>query len=182
MTFCLVCIFRRTLLCKTSKVVPYCLHAQLHWLPIFDRIKYKLSCIRYNAATAFIPQYRAEHLQTYTPPPRLRSAADARKFQIPLFKKKKKKEKEKERYSCQRSFCYQGPVTWNNSPFSVGYSETYTSFRSLQKTYCPKSSSNHKLFTSAVPVYLPCKQLFISVLLSLFCFLFVCLFFAGVCS
>ena len=89
----------------------------LHWLPISDRIKYKLSCMCYNSVTASTPQYLADLLQIYTPSRTLRSTADTRKLKIPPFKKK---------YSSQRSFSYQGPVTWNNLPFSIRHTRTYS--------------------------------------------------------
>ena len=52
--------------------------------------------------------------------------ADTRKLKIPLFKKK---------YSGQRSFSYQGPVTWNNLPFSIRHTQTYSSFKSQLQTF-----------------------------------------------
>ena len=93
----------------------------LHWLPISDRITYKLSCMCYNSVTA--PQHLADILQIHTPSRTLRSTAGTRKLKIPLFKKK---------YSGQRSFSYQGPVTWNNLPLST---RTYSSFKSQLKTH-----------------------------------------------
>ena len=51
----------------------------------------------------------------YTPSRTLRSTTDTRKLKIPLFKKK---------YSGQRSFSYQGPVIWNNLPFSIRHTHT----------------------------------------------------------
>ena len=98
----------------------------LHWLPISDRITYKLSCMCYNSVTASTPQYLADLLQIYTPSRTLRSTTDTRKLKIPLFKKK---------YSGQRSFSYQGPVTWNNLPFSIRHTQTYSSFKSQLKTH-----------------------------------------------
>ena len=49
---------------------------ELHWLPITDCIKYKLSCKWYAAVTDSNPHYLAELLQTYIPSRTLRSAAD----------------------------------------------------------------------------------------------------------
>ena len=98
----------------------------LHWLPISDRITFKLSCMCYNSVTASTPQYLADLLQIYTPSRTLRSTADTRKVKIALIKKK---------YSGQRSFSYQGPVTWNNLPFSIRHTQTYSSFKSQLKTH-----------------------------------------------
>ena len=79
----------------------------------------------YSSVTASTPQYLADLLQIYTPSRTLRSTADTRKLKIPLFKKK---------YSDQRSFSYQGPVTWNNLPFSIRHTQPY-SFKSQLKTH-----------------------------------------------
>ena len=98
----------------------------LLWLPISNRITYKLSCMCYNSFTASTPQYLTDLLQIYTPSRTLRSTADIRKLKIPLLKKK---------YSGQRSFSYQGPVTWNNLPFSIRHTQTYSSFKSQLKTH-----------------------------------------------
>ena len=72
-------------------------------------------------------------LQIYTPSRTLRSTADARKLKIPLFKKK---------YSGQRSFSYQGPVTWNNllSPFATHKHTPHLS-HSWKPTCFPKPSN-----------------------------------------
>ena len=57
----------------------------LHWLPISERITYKLSCMYYNSVNASTPQYLADLLQIYTPSRILRSTAETRKLKIPLF-------------------------------------------------------------------------------------------------
>ena len=98
----------------------------LYWLPISDRITYKLSCMCCNSVTPSTPQYHADLLQIYMPSRTLRSTADKHKLKIPLFKTK---------YSCQRSFSYQGPVTWNNLPFSIRHTQTYSSFKSQLKPH-----------------------------------------------
>ena len=59
----------------------------LHWLPISDRITYKLSCMCYKSVTASTPQYLADLLQIYTPSRTLRFTTDTRKLKIPLSKR-----------------------------------------------------------------------------------------------
>ena len=98
----------------------------LQWLPISDRITYKLSCMCYNSVIVSTPQYLTDLLQIYMPSRTLQSTADTHKLKISLFKKK---------YSGQRSISYQGPVTWNNLPFSIHHTQTYTSFKSQLKTH-----------------------------------------------
>ena len=40
------------------------------------------------------------------------------------------------------SFCCKGPVTWNNLPFSIRHTQTYSSFKSHLRThFSPKPSS-----------------------------------------
>ena len=82
--------------------------------------------------TASTPQYLADLLQIYTPSCTLRSTPDARKLKIPLFKKK---------YSGQRSFSYQGPVTWNNLPFSIRHTHTPQLSHNWKPTCFPKPSN-----------------------------------------
>ena len=102
----------------------------LYCLPISDRITYKLSCMCYNSVTASTPQYLADLLQN-TPSRTLQSTADTRKLKIALFKKE---------YSSQRSFSYQGPVTWNNLPSP---SATHKHTPHLSHNWKPTSS--HKI-------------------------------------
>ena len=79
-----------------------------------------------NSITASTPQYFTDLLQIYMPCCTLWSTIDMRKLKIPLFKRK---------YSGQRSFSYQGPVTWNNLPFSIRHTQTYSSFKWQLKTH-----------------------------------------------
>ena len=115
----------------------------------------------YNAITASTPQYLADLLQIYTPSHTLRSTADTHKLKIhPLFKKK---------YSGQRSFSYQRPVTWNNLPFSFRHTQTYSSFKSVDNPlvlpnlpvepsfWCSLYLiSNHEMFPSSMYCLLHC--------------------------
>ena len=86
----------------------------------------------YNSVTASTPQYLADLLQIDTPSRTLRSTADTRKLKIALFKKK---------YSGQRSFSYQGQVTWNNLPFSIHHTHTPHLSHNWKPTCSPKPSN-----------------------------------------
>ena len=117
-------IFRTT---RSAHVTPM-LHS-LHWLPIEQRIEYKLSLIISHQA----PIYLSELLHLYTPSRQLRSSADNRVFRIPSFQTK----------SCgQRSFSYQAPVIWNQLPVSVRHSTSVSSFKSSLKTFLFKNKTN----------------------------------------
>ena len=98
----------------------------LHWLPIEQRIEYKLSLLSFKIISHQAPIYLSELLHFYTPSRQLRSSIDTRVFRIPSFRTK----------SCgQRSFSYQAPVIWNQLPISVCHSTSVSSFKSSLKTF-----------------------------------------------
>ena len=85
-------IFRTT---RFAHVTPM-LHS-LHWLPMEQRIEYKLSLLSFKIISHQAPIYLSELLHLYTPSRQLRSSTDTRVFRIPSFRTK----------SCsQRSFSY----------------------------------------------------------------------------
>ena len=71
-------LFRPT---RSAHVIPM-LHS-LHWLPIEQRIEYKLSLLCYKIISHHAPIYLSELLHHYTPSRQLRSSADTRAFRIP---------------------------------------------------------------------------------------------------
>ena len=78
------------LIFKTSKwthVSP--LLAKLHWLPIAQRIDYKMSSLCYDVVSDTAPLYLSDLLCLYVPSRSLRSSADTRIFRIPTRKKEK---------------------------------------------------------------------------------------------
>ena len=75
-------IFRTT----RSAHVTYMLHS-LHWLPIEQRIEYKLSLLCFKIISHQAPIYLSE-LHLYTPSRQLRSSTDTRVFRIPSFRTK----------------------------------------------------------------------------------------------
>ena len=77
------------LISKTSK----CTHvspllAKLRWLPIAQRIDYKISFLCYDVVSDTAPLYLSDFLCLYVPSRSLRSSADIRIFRIPTRKKK----------------------------------------------------------------------------------------------
>ena len=104
--------------------VTYVLHS-LHWLPIEQRIEYKLSLLCFKIISHQAPIYLSD-LHLYTPSWQLRSSTDTRAFRILSFRTK----------SCgQRSFSYQAPVIWNQLPVSVRHPTPVSSFKSSLKTF-----------------------------------------------
>ena len=49
---------------------------KLHWLPISERIKYKVACMCFSAINGSGPAYLSELLHVYTPSRTLRSSSD----------------------------------------------------------------------------------------------------------
>ena len=98
-------IFRTT---RSAHVTPM-LHS-LHWLPIEQRIKYKLSLLCFKIISHQAPIYLSELLHLFTSFQQLHSSTDTRVFRIPSFQTK----------SCgQHSFSYQAPVIWNQLPVAI---------------------------------------------------------------
>ena len=114
-------IFRAT---KRDHVSP--LLSELHWLPVQQRINYKIGILCFNILSGFAPPYLSELVEPYTPSRTLRSSADARILRIPCCRKK---------FQGQRAFSYVGPVFWNSLPHSVRHSQTLSQFKSQLKTY-----------------------------------------------
>ena len=113
------------LIFKTSK----CTHvspllAKLHWLPIAQRINYKISSLCYDVSDT-APLYLSDLLCLYVPSHSLRSSADTCIIRIPTRKKK---------FQGQRAFSHLRPVTWNKLPYSVRHAQTQSQFKTQLKT------------------------------------------------
>ena len=109
----------------TSAHITPMLHS-LHWLPIEQRIEYKLSllCFKIISHQALICLLELLHL--YTPSWQLRSSADTWAFRIPSICRKS---------SGQHSFSYQVAAVWNQLSISVHHSTSVSSFRSYMKAF-----------------------------------------------
>ena len=60
----------------------------LHWLPISERIKYKVACMCFSAINGSGPAYLSELLHVYTPSRTLRSSSNTRMLEIQQYKRK----------------------------------------------------------------------------------------------
>ena len=114
------------LIFKTSK----CTHAsslltKLHWLPIAQRIEYKVSSMCYDVVSETAPPYLSDLLHLYILSRSSGSSADIRTFRIT---------KRKEKSQGQRNFPHPGPVTWNKFPHPVRYAATKSQFKTQLKT------------------------------------------------
>ena len=98
---------------------------QLHWLPVKERITFKVLCITYKCMSGRAPLYLSELLKSYTPPRGLRS--------------------QNQHYLCQpssrtksygdRSFAVTAPRWWNELPLVLRHCDNYDSFKRHLKTY-----------------------------------------------
>ena len=52
------------------------LEKKLHWLPISERIKYKVACMWFSAISGSGPAYLSELLHVYTPSRTLRPSSE----------------------------------------------------------------------------------------------------------
>ena len=99
--------------------------AKLHWLPIAQRIDYKMSSLCYDVVSDTAPLYLSDLLCLYVPSRSLHSSADTCIFQIPTRKKK---------FQGQHAFSHLSPVTCNKLPYSVHHAQTQFQFKTQLKT------------------------------------------------
>ena len=99
---------------------------KLHWLPISERIKYKVACMCFSAINGSGPAYLSELLHVYTPSCTLRSSSDTCMLEIQQYKRKTQ---------CFRTFSCFGPHIWNSFPQDLRHCSTLSSFKAKLKTF-----------------------------------------------
>ena len=99
---------------------------KLHWLPISERIKYKVACMCFSAINGCGPAYLSELLHVYTPSRTLRSSSDTRMLEIQQCKRKT---------HGFRTFSCFGPHIWNSLPQDLRHCSTLSSFKAKLKTF-----------------------------------------------
>ena len=103
--------------------------AELHWLPVEQRIQYKLGTLAYRHFEGSLPPYLSERLTTYVPARLLRSSSDSL-LCTPIPKLKTAGEK---------AFDYQASKAWNSLPSEVRQSKSINSFKKNLKTHLFRS-------------------------------------------
>ena len=98
---------------------------KLHWLPISERIKYKVACMCFSAINGSGSAYLSELLHDYTPSRTLRSSSDTRMLEIQQYKR--------ETHGFRNSSCF-GPHIWNSLPQDLRHCSTLSSFKVKLKT------------------------------------------------
>ena len=97
----------------------------LHWLPICQRIDFKILLFVYKSLHNKAPVYLSELLHSYTPSRRLRSC-DHALLVVPRARLKRRGE---------RAFAVAGPRLWNTLPLEIRLAPTLSIFKSLLKTF-----------------------------------------------
>ena len=116
---CARLIFQKS---KWSHATP--LLNQLHWLPVHERIQYRILVQTFQTISSTLPQYISSLLQPQRTSYSLRSAS-APTFVVPRSHKQ----------AGFNSFQSLAPRLWNRLPSSLRNSKTLTSFKSNLKTY-----------------------------------------------
>ena len=112
---------------KTDHITPVL--KKLHWLPVKNRITFKLLLLTYKSLNGLAPVYINEPLYHYTPCRSLRSS-DSNFLAIP-----------KTTTIGDRSFAAIAPKLWNQLPLAIRHSDSVDSFKRALKTYLFRESS-----------------------------------------
>ena len=99
---------------------------KLHWLPISERIKYKVACMCFSAINGSGPAYLSELLHVYTPSHTLCSSSDTRMLEIQQYKCKT--------HGFHTFSCF-GPPIRNSLPQDLRHCSTLLSFKAKLKTF-----------------------------------------------
>ena len=126
---------------------------QLHWLPVQQRIIFKIALVTFNVPTFEQPSYLHSLLDNYTPSRNLRSEGQ-HLLRIPFRKSA----------AARRSFCFAAPTIWNSLNSSTRDATSIGTFKTRLKT---------ELFNSAFQwtstVLLPCIRIVLGQLFFVLC-------------
>ena len=98
---------------------------ELHWLPVTQRIKFKVAVLVFKAKQGIAPIYLQDLIQPYVPNRSLRSA-NQELMRVPSTKSS---------LVAQRAFCVAGPTLWNSLPLELRQSKNLVTFKKKLKTF-----------------------------------------------
>ena len=107
---------------KTTHITPVLY--ELHWLPIHERIEYKILLTVYKCLHQIAPAYLSELITVYDPPRTLRSSSSLTLNTIRTNTS-----------FGSRAFSSCAPVHWNSLPLSLRSARTCDIFKSHLKTF-----------------------------------------------
>ena len=117
---------------KSHHITPILI--QLHWLPVRQRIDYKILLLTYCALNNLAPAYLRDLLCYYQPSRTLRSSCQNLLVE-PKFRLS----------SCgSRAFVYAAPRLWNSLPLDIRCASSLNCFKSLLKTHLFKIAFSGK--------------------------------------
>jgi len=96
---------------------------QLHWLPVRQRISYKLAVITYKTNLTKTPAYLSDIIHEYHPTRTLRSA-DKLLLVVPRMSLT----------LSAKAFCVSAPSVWNSVSYNCRSAELLSTFKRLLKT------------------------------------------------
>ena len=102
----------------------------LHWLPISQRIHYKLSLLCYTSFNSLLPSDLSDLLSPYTVSRILLSTSDTTRLFVPRYRL--------EHYG-KRAFSRSAPSVWNSLPAVLRETNTTNSFKTHLKTHLFRS-------------------------------------------
>ena len=99
---------------------------RLHWLPVKERIDFKLSTLVHKSINSFLPAYLSDQISFYQPSRNLRSSNQLR-LNVPWTRTK----------LAERSFAVAASRIWNNLPLDITMlsSQSINIFKSNLKTH-----------------------------------------------
>ena len=97
----------------------------LHWLPVKQRIEFKISVLVYKCLNGVAPQYLCKLLQFYSKDRVLRSAGDMTLLETPQIRTK----------FGERAFCNYAPKIWNSLPKDIRSCKSIDTFKQKGKTH-----------------------------------------------
>ena len=97
---------------------------KLHWLPVKQRIEYKILLLTWKSLNGISPAYLSDLITHYTPNRELRSS-DKRLLYIPRTNTS----------SGDRAFSISAPCLWNSLPETIRKANSLDKFKSLLKTH-----------------------------------------------
>ena len=97
---------------------------KLHWLPVKQRIKFKIATITFKTLQNKQPSYLSDLLQYHIPTRSLRSSSQ-QLLDVPFIKSA----------LGRRSFSYSAPHIWNRVPLSLHTTKSLSFFKSQLKTF-----------------------------------------------
>ena len=107
---------------KSDHITP--LLKDLHWLPVSQRINYKMSVFVYKCINDIAPSYLSDALERYTPARNLRSSMD-RTILVQT--------KRTYKFIGCRSFYHLGPLVWNKLPRDIREAGSIETFKKKLK-------------------------------------------------